>query len=212
MRAVLASLLLTLTAGAFAQSTAHVVIPQSAAAYRTILIKEARNADGVGANVALYAAQIHAESRFRINAVSPVGAKGMSQFMPGTAADMNRIHSNSLGQLEIYSPLWSIRAMVLYNGQIRRGIAPFGSEPLGECTMMAMVMSGYNGGPGWIPRDRRLARDNGRNPDLWFDNTALYSTRSRAAFKENREYPERILKVFLPAYLRAGWPGEDVCK
>lgn len=186
-------------------------IPAAANAYRGILVREARHAWGLNANVALFAAQIHQESAWNKDAQSHVGARGLTQFMPATAADMNRLHRNDLGELEIYSPLWAIRAMVLYDKAIWNGIRPRTSEAIDACSRYAMMLSGYNGGSGWVERDRTLTAKKGGNPDVWFGNVESNSTRAKWAFKENRGYPKRIIYRNLPIYLRNGWAGEQPC-
>lgn len=77
----------------------------------------------------LLKAQAKAESNFNPDAVSPVGAKGLTQFMPGTWAEVGHgLPSN---------PEESIKAQVQYmKDQIRR----FGSEKL--------ALAAYNCGPG----------------------------------------------------------------
>jgi hypothetical protein len=61
-------------------------IPAQANTYRAQLTREARAAWGLEAPVAFFAAQVHQESGWREDARSPVGALGLAQFMPGTAA------------------------------------------------------------------------------------------------------------------------------
>lgn len=210
MRSLFLALAIALVTSAIGVGATE-VIPARANAYRHILTREARNTWGLDANVALFASQIQQESAWNPQAKSPVGAGGLGQFMPGTGQDMNRIYQNELGQLEMYSPLWSIRALVLYDYQLQHDLAPYGTS-IAECDLWKFTFSAYNGGPGWVERDRRLAKANGKNPDVWDGNVADYSTRSKAAFKENRDYPQRIIYKNLPLYLRAGWKGTQPCE
>ena len=87
-----------------------------------------------------------------------------------------------------------------------------------DCQRMAMALSSYNGGLGWLQRDQRLARAApGKGPgsaDLhmrWFDGVERFNSgRSAAAWNENRAYPRLILKVREPLYEAAGW-GAGSC-
>lgn len=80
----------------------------------------------------LLAAQIKQESGFNPKAVSPVGASGISQFMPGTAKEM--------GVSDPFNPEQAIPAGARY---LRQNIDKFGgSIPLG--------LAAYNAGPGRV--------------------------------------------------------------
>lgn len=82
---------------------------------------------------ALLASQIKQESGFNPNAVSPAGAQGISQFMPGTAAEMG---------INPLDPNQAIPAGARY---LRQQIDKFGgSIPHG--------LAAYNGGPGRLER------------------------------------------------------------
>ena len=59
--------------------------PQAALQYRDDVIRNARLEWGLSAPVADFAAQLHQESGWRPDAVSPAGAQGLAQFMPATA-------------------------------------------------------------------------------------------------------------------------------
>lgn len=63
-------------------------------------------------------AQLYAESRFNPKAVSPVGAKGLAQFMPGTWAQVTR--DLGWGQVSPFSEKHSIMAGAYYMAKLRR--------------------------------------------------------------------------------------------
>lgn len=82
---------------------------------------------------ALLAALLRAESGFDPRAVSPVGAQGIAQFMPSTAAGM--------GLRDPFDPALAIPAAArLLAGHVRT----FGSVPL--------ALAAYNAGPGAVER------------------------------------------------------------
>jgi len=84
-----------------------------------------------GVSAALLAAQLMAESNFDPFAVSPAGAEGIAQFMPGTAA--------SYGLADPFDPVEAIDAQAhLMSDLIHR----FGSPEL--------ALAAYNAGPGAV--------------------------------------------------------------
>ena len=152
----------------------------------------------------MFGAQIHQESAWNEQARSGVGAMGLSQFMPGTAADMGRQHGD-LAQVQPLNPQWAIRAMIQYDRDLHDTISA-----ATECHRLAMTLSCYNGGCGWLARDKALAQKTGRDPTMWWGNVELVNSgRSAAAWNENRGYPKRILLVIQPQY--ASW-GNSVCR
>lgn len=210
LRKVLLAITLGLCIAASPFSNAQ-QLPKRSYQYKAIVIKEARQYWGPNANVALFAAQIHQESMWNNEAKSYVGAQGIGQFMPATAREVHERYPD-LNRLPMYSPLWSIRGLMLYNRQLYRSIKPLKRSYLHPCSHYAMMLSSYNGGLGWLNRDRRLTIAAGKNPDIWWGNVENYSNRARWAIKENRDYPVRILLRHLPLYLSHGYPGEHVCK
>lgn len=95
---------------------------------------------------ALVAAVIFQESRFNPKAVSPMGAKGLMQFMPGTAATMAK-ETGRWPKYDIFDPETSVDfgaahlrdLLVKYNGDVDQALA------------------GYNAGTGtvdsWVRRN-----------------------------------------------------------
>ncbi|MBJ7354872.1 MAG: transglycosylase SLT domain-containing protein [Thermoleophilaceae bacterium] len=81
----------------------------------------------------LLAAQLKAESDFNPNSVSPAGAQGIAQFMPGTA--------RSMGLTDPFDPRASIFAQAKLMGQL---IKQFGSIP--------KALAAYNAGPGAVQK------------------------------------------------------------
>lgn len=180
---------------------AHAAQPlQASTQYRSDLIRAARVDWGLDAPVADFAAQFHQESGWRTHAVSPVGAKGMAQFMPATADWISRLMP-TLSTNEPFNPAWAIRALVSYDRWLWQRV-----RISDTCERMAMTLSAYNGGLGWVNRDRKLAQSRGLNPTLWFGHVETVNAgRSQAAWRENRHYPKRILMELAPRYL--SWGG-----
>ena len=86
------------------------------------------------------------------------------------------------------------------HGRERRYSSLIASSGSSRDARWAGILSSYNGGLGWLQRDQRLTAELGANPARWFGHVELYSTRSAAAFAENRDYVRRILLRWRPLY------------
>ncbi|MBP2843874.1 transglycosylase SLT domain-containing protein, partial [Pseudomonas sp. PNP] len=172
--------------------SALAAVPAEAQQYRRELTRIAQAEWGLDAPVATFAAQVHQESRWRFNAKSPVGAQGLGQVMPSTATWLAQLFPDTLGNVEPFNPSWSLMALVSYDRWLADRI-----KGRNACERFAMVLSSYNGGLGWLIRDRKLASAQGADPLVWFGSIERFNAgRSAAAFKENRGYPRLILKTF----------------
>ncbi len=106
----------------------------------------------------LITAQMYQESRFKPDAKSWAGAKGLMQVMPRTAKE--------LGISNLKDPESGIKAGVMYLDWVRDR---FETE-LSVKDRMWFILAAYNAGHGHVRDARRLARQQGLNPDKWFDN------------------------------------------
>lgn len=171
--------------------------------------------------VSTIAAQIYQESNYNPNAKSGVGAQGLTQMMPATAAGLAQQYPG-LRPPRPWDPFWSIEAQAhLMCDNYRMYVRPDRSD----CTTGLIALSVYNGGPRAFNREEKLC--NGLTPDwlaspavrttrpitdgscddsFWFDNIADMRSRSPAAFKENRDYVTRILG-HQAYFIDAGWGG-----
>jgi soluble lytic murein transglycosylase-like protein len=176
--------------------------PAAAQQYRNDVIRNARIDWGLNAPIADFAAQLHQESGWNPRAVSPVGARGLAQFMPSTSAWI----SNAIPALaanQPFNPSWAIRALTSYDRWLWQRISAANS-----CEQIAMTLSGYNGGLGWVQRDQKLAAQRGLDSQRWFSQVATVNAgRHDAAWRENRHYPQRILLELAPRYLT--WGGRS---
>lgn len=204
MRALLVTVLAFL-AGCTAPATAVVAAepaaepPKAAEVYRRDLIRNARAVWGLGAPVAVFGAQVHQESAWNPTARSKY-ADGLAQFTPATAEWIAGVYGELAGA-DPFNPAWALRALVRYDRFLYERVS--GAS---ECDRWAFTLAAYNGGLGWIDRDRRLAAEHGADPERWWGHVENYSPRAAWAFEENRGYPRRILLVLQPRYARWG-PG-----
>lgn len=182
-------------------------IPEDAYRYRRDLIRNATMVWGLSAPVSTFAGQIHQESSWRPDVVSPVGARGLSQFMPATATWISGLQV-ALQSNEPENPQWAIRALVEYNLWLYDRVP----NAANFCEQMAFVLSSYNGGMGNLQRDVALTRQKEYDPTRWFEHVEQFngSRRSAANFAENRTYPKRILRDLERRYAKAGW-GQQSC-
>lgn len=139
MRFALFRLLLALPCATFAAlpgTTSALADPPKGGRERSI----ARICDLIEANArlndlpeAFFARLIWKESRFDANAVSPAGAEGIAQFMPGTA----RLR----GLADPFDPEQAIPASAKYLGELRR-----------EYGSVGLAAAAYNAGEGRVAR------------------------------------------------------------
>lgn len=79
------------------------------------------------------------------------------------------------------------------------------SNTASACDQWAFILCAYNGGLGWVQRDRALAATKGYDPARYWGNVEFVNAgRGAAYFRENRGYPRRIFSI-QAVYERAGW-------
>lgn len=174
--------------------------PAAAARWRAELVRAAHTQWGLDAPVAALAAQVHQESGWNPQAVSAVGARGMAQFMPGTARWWCELNGLDAQQCQPHNPTWALRALIGYDKWL------FDRTPLRYTARdrMWVALRAYNGGLGhWTAEAAAtgLARPTRAQAD------AACGRARRAALHcaENLGYPRRILEVLQPRY--ASWGG-----
>lgn len=123
-------------------------------AYDDLLIKAA---ESIGWDWRLLAAQCYQESGFDPDAESWVGAKGLMQIMPGTAAEMG------ISAHQLSTPSINISAAARYIKQLNRSFSDIQDKE--ERTKF--VLAAYNGGALHIRDAMALARKYGRNDNEW---------------------------------------------
>lgn len=198
MLAVMWLILLLLVAVVDAQT-----IPRAALQYKRELIASTRVVWGLDAPVAVMAAQVHQESGWRADAQSRF-AGGLTQFTPDTADWISQRYPRELGENQPFNPSWALRALARYD----KFLYDRQADAFTECDRWAFTLAGYNGGEGWVNRDKRLTRSRGKDPTRWWGHVDRYSSRAAWAYQENRGYPRRILLQRQPPYLAWG-PGVD---
>ncbi len=133
----------------------------------------------------LMAAQGYQESRLDQGAKSAVGAVGVMQVMPATGKEL------AVGDIHQMEP--NIHAGVKY---VRFMLDKYyGNEPMDALNKGLFTFASYNAGPGRIAQLRKIARERGLDPNVWFNNVELV-----AAEKIGREtvtYVSNIYKYYL---------------
>lgn len=112
----------------------------------------------------MLAALCYEESHFNPNAGSAVGARGLMQLMPKTARRFG------LNDTTITDPKESIRAGVEYITFLQKKYRFITDSAQNQM----FVIASYNAGPAHIMDARRLAKANGDNPNIWYENTAYW--------------------------------------
>lgn len=173
--------------------------PHASLEWRSEIIRTAREIWGLNAPVADFAGQIHQESAWNSRALSPAGASGMAQFMPGTASWISKLYPK-LRDNTPYNPIWAIRALVQYDRKLWDS-----TKAKDNCQRMAFTLSAYNGGQGWVNKDKKLATSKGLDSFVWFEHVEQVNAgRSAANWRENRHYPKIILYQHASLYLLWG--------
>jgi len=151
-----------------------------------------------GLDPLMLAAQAYQESELNHDRESPVGAVGIMQIKPSTAADRN------VGIDDISSPANNIRAGARY---MRFLIDRYFSGPdMAETQRWLFALAAYNAGPARIQRLRKQAAAEGHDPNLWLDNVELIAARKIG--RETVRYVRNTFKYYV-AY-RMAWEDREL--
>lgn len=186
-----------------------VQIPAISTIYRIKIEHVAARNFGLDAPVARLAAQIHQESAWNPRAESPY-AQGLTQFTPSTARWIPGV-CPQVGPPDVWDADWSLRAQACYMAWLHARIVPYRyAGGMTDCTRWHFALRGYNGGLGWLNKERLKTQRAGADGNDWRD-VERHRVRAGWAHRENIGYPRRILLTLEPAYLLAGWPGKSDC-
>jgi membrane-bound lytic murein transglycosylase F len=145
--------------------------------------------------------QIYQESAFDRFAVSPVGAQGLCQAMPATAADWkkNWFPKNVWGEISPFDARFCIIGAAKYMRQLQRW-KDWRSWPIAD--RHPMGLAAYNAGMGWIGKARQKCAAS----DWGSTAPCLASFTGKANAKQTIDYVARITRwhrelLALPAWL-----------
>ena len=140
----------------------------------------------------LWRAQIKAESAFKPNAVSPVGAMGLSQIMPAT---FKEIAEKSGIKGSAFDPEVNLMSGAWYMARMRNTF----KAPRPDFERHNLAIASYNAGSGNIIKAQRLAG----NPAEWQPVADKLHLVTGKHAKETRDYVKKI-RSFYRAYLISG--------
>jgi len=197
LRGLLVFTLAMLAASLIGKAWAGEDIPRAAFKHRADLTRAARAAWGLDAPIAAFAAQIHQESGWNPEAVSRVGARGMTQFMPATAQWWCDKNGLSAAECQPTNPVWAMRALVGYDLWLFERVR--GNS---EFDRLWAALRAYNGGLGHWQQEAATVRP---ALDRLAVDAACGKAHRHASFcPENLGYPRRILTLLQPRYLTWG--------
>jgi soluble lytic murein transglycosylase len=115
---------------------------------------------------ALAFAHIRQESQFRADVISPAGAVGLMQVMPGTASDLARAAGQTGARPNLADPVLNMEFGQSFLEKVRSNAYTQGQLP--------KVIAAYNAGP--LPVGRWAWLDRG-DPLLWIESIPYWETR-----------------------------------
>jgi membrane-bound lytic murein transglycosylase MltF len=135
----------------------------------------------------MIAALAYQESGIDQSKRSPVGAVGVMQLLPSTAADPN-VNIRNINLME-----HNIHAGVKYLRFLHDRY--FKDEPMDTLDKMLFTFASYNAGPAKVTKLRQQARKSGFNPNRWFRNVEIIAARQIGS--ETVQYVGNIYKYYI---------------
>jgi membrane-bound lytic murein transglycosylase MltF len=141
----------------------------------------------------LMAAQGYQESRLDQSVKSPVGAVGIMQVMPSTAAGAPvKITNIQTEENNIHAGARLMHFLIEDH---------FNEPGLDVRNRMLFAIASYNAGPAKIGRCRTLAKEMGYDPNQWFNNVEVAA--AKVIGRETTQYVANVYKYYV-AYRLAG--------
>jgi len=135
----------------------------------------------------MMAAQAYQESGLDQGRKSHVGAIGVMQVLPTTAADRN-VNIAEIEKLEN-----NIHAGTKYMRFIVNRY--YKDEPMDDINKMLFAFASYNAGPAKVKKLRKKAAAMGLNPNIWFHNVEVAA--ARVIGRETVQYVSNIYKYYI---------------
>lgn len=152
------------------------------------LIKTAAGHYLPGVDWRLVKAQLYQESMLNPKAVSPAGAQGLAQFLPGTWADMAKELDLPAGASP-FEPDYAIPAMCYYMDQLYKKW----KSPRPDADRYALTLASYNAGFGNLVQAQKKS---GGALDYLTIAGHLHLVTGRSNANETRTYVQRIFRYF----------------
>jgi membrane-bound lytic murein transglycosylase MltF len=142
----------------------------------------------------MMAAQGYQESRLDQSVKSPVGAIGIMQVMPSTAASAPvKIPNVQTEENNIHAGTRFMHFLIEDH---------FNEPELDLRNRMLFAMAAYNAGPTKIARCRALAKEMGYDPNKWFNNVEVAA--AKVIGRETTQYVANIYKYYVAYRLASG--------
>lgn len=179
--------------GAAAAAAAQLKAGAVPDAYVELVLAAGDTCDAVTAP--LLAAQLDAESGFDPRAVSPAGAQGIAQFMPGTWAAYGQ-DENGDGAADPFEPADAIPAQARYDCALAEQLAPAlaARQLVGDPT--ELMLAAYNAGPGAVLAARGIPQ-NGETPTYVARIVALAATYAEVGATAGTDFGDRVAATAL---------------
>ena len=145
------------------------------------------------------AALAYQESRLDHNQRSHVGAVGIMQLLPTTAADKN------VGIPDIKELEKNIHAGHKYLRFLQDRY--FNDPQIDTLNRYLFSFAAYNAGPAKVNRLRKEARENGLDPNIWFQNVEMIA--AKRIGRETVQYVSNIYKYYISYKLSLEKTGKD---
>jgi membrane-bound lytic murein transglycosylase MltF len=157
------------------------------ARFRSMIDLFKRYADQYDFDWLLMAAQGYQESGLDQSKRSQVGAIGVMQVMPATAQD------KSVGIPDIENLESNIHAGIKYNRWV---VDNFYDDPaIKPVDASLFAFASYNAGPGRVSKLRKEAKEQGLDPNRWFNHVELIA--AKRIGRETVQYVSNIYKYYL---------------
>ena len=135
----------------------------------------------------MLAAQGYQESRLQQSRRSPVGAIGIMQIRPTTAADRN------VGITDIILAENNIHAGTKYMRFLSDRY--FESDDVDDVNQWLFSLAAYNAGPARVRRLRTTAGREGHDPNVWFQNVEIIT--AREVGRETVQYVSNVYRYYI---------------